>query len=151
VKKRIPAFIAAALVATLASTAAMAADDTTSAASAPSAKPTGPSEAVQKALDKRMKNVLDALEGVGTPLTADMFSAEFTKQAPADQVQSALKQLHDSVGSCKLAGRVHSPAPNATAYLLDCQKAFIPVEIAVEEKAPNRIESLLFRASFWRM
>ncbi|WP_353234193.1 hypothetical protein [Diaphorobacter ruginosibacter] len=148
-KIRIPAFVAAALVAGFAGTPAMAADDAAS-APAPAAQ-TGPSDAVQQALDKRVKNVLDSLEGIGTPLTASMFSAEFNKQAPAEQVQAALKQLHETVGSCKLAGRVKSPAPNATAYLLDCQKAFIPVEIAVEEKAPNRIESLLFRASFWRM
>lgn len=110
----------------------------------------GMSDATQKALDKRMKAVLDSLEGVGTPLSADMFSEEFGKQAKPEQVQQALKQLHDTVGSCKLAGRVRSPAPDATAYLLDCQKAFVPVEIAVEEKSPNRIQSLLFRASFWR-
>ncbi|MPM78985.1 hypothetical protein SDC9_126000 [bioreactor metagenome] len=106
---------------------------------------------MQKALDKRVKAVVGALEGTGTALNAEMFSAEFNKQATADQVQQALKQLHSNVGACKLAGRINSPAPNATAYLLDCQKAFVPVEIGVEDKAPNRIQSLFFRASFWRL
>ncbi len=144
-KTRFTSIVCAALLAATVGTSAMA-QDTAPAAAASG----GMSDATQKALDKRMKAVLDSLEGVGTPLSADMFSEEFGKQAKPEQVQQALKQLHDTVGSCKLAGRVRSPAPDATAYLLDCQKAFVPVEIAVEEKSPNRIQSLLFRASFWR-
>ena len=144
-KTRFTSIVCAALLAATVGTSAMA-QDTAPAAAASG----GMSDATLKALDKRMKAVLDSLEGVGTPLSADMFSEEFGKQAKPEQVQQALKQLHDTVGSCKLAGRVRSPAPDATAYLLDCQKAFVPVEIAVEEKSPNRIQSLLFRASFWR-
>ena len=144
-KTRFTSIVCATLLAATVGTSAMA-QDTAPAAAASG----GMSDATLKALDKRMKAVLDSLEGVGTPLSADMFSEEFGKQAKPEQVQQALKQLHDTVGSCKLAGRVRSPAPDATAYLLDCQKAFVPVEIAVEEKSPNRIQSLLFRASFWR-
>ena len=144
-KTRFTSIVCAALLAATVGTSAMA-QDTAPAAAASG----GMSDATLKALDKRMKAVLDSLEGVGTPLSTDMFSEEFGKQAKPEQVQQALKQLHDTVGSCKLAGRVRSPAPDATAYLLDCQKAFVPVEIAVEEKSPNRIQSLLFRASFWR-
>ena len=144
-KTRFTSIVCATLLAATVGTSAMA-QDTEPAAAASG----GMRDATQKALDKRMNAVLDSLEGVGTPLPADMFSEEFGKQAKPEQVQQALKQLHDTVGSCKLAGRVRSPAPDATAYLLDCQKAFVPVEIAVEEKSPNRIQSLLFRASFWR-
>lgn len=111
----------------------------------------GPSQAVQQALDKRMRTVLSSLEGVGAALSADMFSDEFSAQAKPEQVQQALKQLHDGVGACKLAGRIRANAPNGTSYLLDCQKAFVPVDIGVEDKAPHRIQSLFFGASYWRM
>ena len=147
-KNRIPTLLVAALMAATSASAVLAAEDNAKQAAA---APSGPSEAVQKALDKRTKTIVDSLEGVGAALNADMFSAEFNKQATPEQVQQAMKQLRDSVGSCKLAGRINSPAPNATAYLLDCQKAFVPLEIGVEEKAPNKIQSLFFRASFWRL
>ena len=147
-KNRIPTLLVAALMAATSASAVLAAEDNAKQAAA---APSGPSEAVQKALDKRTKVIVDSLEGVGAALNADMFSAEFNKQATPEQVQQAMKQLRDSVGSCKLAGRINSPAPNATAYLLDCQKAFVPLEIGVEEKAPNKIQSLFFRASFWRL
>ncbi|QNP49295.1 hypothetical protein [Diaphorobacter aerolatus] len=154
-KHRIPTVLAAALLAASAASSVFAADDSSSAnkpaAAAATAAPSGPSEAVQKALDKRAKAIVDAFEGVGSALTADMFSAEFNKQATPEQVQQAMKQLRTAVGSCKLAGRINSPAPDGSAYLLDCQKAFVPIEIGVEEKAPNKIQSLLFRASFWRL
>ncbi|QIL69288.1 hypothetical protein G7048_02155 [Diaphorobacter sp. HDW4B] len=147
-KNRIPTLLVAALMAATSASAVLAAEDNAKQAAA---APSGPSEAVQKALDKRTKSIVDSLEGVGAALNADMFSAEFNKQATPEQVQQAMKQLRDSVGSCKLVGRINSPAPNITAYLLDCQKAFVPLEIGVEEKAPNKIQSLIFRASFWRL
>ena len=154
-KFRTHAIIAAALVASAATTSVMAQDNNKTAAApaepTASSAPAGPSEGVQKALDKRVKAVLDSLEGTGASLSTDMFSADFNKQATPKQVQQAMKQLHDNVGSCKLAGRINSPAPTATAYLLDCQKAYVPLEIGVEEKAPNKIQSLFFRASFWRL
>ena len=147
-KNRISTLLVATLMAATSASAVLAAEDNAKQAAA---APSGPSEAVQKALDKRTRAIVDSLEGVGAALNADMFSAEFNKQATPEQVQQAMKQLRDSVGSCKLAGRINSPAPNATAYLLDCQKAFVPLEIGVEEKAPNKIQSLFFRASFWRL
>ncbi|MBF5006345.1 hypothetical protein [Diaphorobacter caeni] len=148
-KNRIPTLLATALLVATGASTVLAADEAANKSAA--AAPAGPSEAIQKALDKRTKSIVDSLEGVGPALNADMFSAEFNKQATPDQVQQAMKQLRDTVGSCKLAGRINSPAPNASAYLLDCQKAYVPLEIGVEDKAPNKIQSLFFRASFWRL
>lgn len=155
-KNRIPTLLVATLFAATGASAALAADDNSAGKPAASATPAaaapaGPNESIQKALDKRTKTIVDSLEGVGAALSADLFSAEFNKQATPEQVQQAMKQLHDNVGSCKLAGRINSPAPNATAYLLDCQKAYVPLEIGVEEKAPYKVQSLFFRASFWRL
>ena len=121
----------------------------TAAAGAP-AQP-GPEEvAALRSLDKRMKTIVDSMEGVGTPLSAEVFTPDFAKQASPEQVQQGLKQLRGMVGSCKLAARAQPVAANAAAYLLDCEKGFVPVELEVEEKAPNRIQSLLLRGSFWR-
>ncbi|QIL80904.1 hypothetical protein G7047_14100 [Diaphorobacter sp. HDW4A] len=148
-KNRISMLLVATLFTATSASTVLAADESANKQAA--ATPSGPSEAVQKALDKRAKSIIDSLEGVGPALSAEMFSDEFNKQAKPEQVQQAMKQLRDAVGACKLAGRINSPAPNATAYLLDCQKAYVPLEIGVEEKAPNKIQSLFFRASFWRL
>ena len=52
--------------------------------------------------------------------------------------------------ACRIAGQVRSPVSYAGSYLLQCDKAFVPMEIAVEDKAPYRIHSMLIRPGYWK-
>jgi len=109
-----------------------------------------PNPAAEKALGQRFQSILSALEGKAALPDAKNFTEEFNRQVTKEQMTSVLQQVHDSVGSCRIAGQMRSPVPVATAYLLQCDKAFVPMEISVEEKAPYRIHSLLIQPGFWK-
>ena len=134
---------------------AYAADEAaTAAAPAPaeSAAPAlpAPNPAAEKALNQRFQAILSAFEGKGAMPDAKSFSDEFNKQATPEQIKEVLQQVRQSVGSCRLVAQVRSPLSFAGSYLLQCDKAFVPVDMAVEEKAPYRIHSLLIRSGYWK-
>lgn len=109
-----------------------------------------PNPAAEKALGQRFQSVFAAFEGKAALPDAKNFTEEFNQQVTKEQMTSVLQQVHQSVGSCKIAGQMRSPVPVATAYLLQCEKAFVPMEISVEERAPYRIHSLLIQPGFWK-
>lgn len=134
-----------------AQTDAPAADNAKTAA--PAAAPAVPAnvdaQAADAALRKRLQAVMTAIEGK-SKMAASNFNEEFLKQSPIDNVQKALDSIRTGVGSCQPAGRMESPTPLATSVLLNCTKGFVPMELAVEPKAPYRISGILLRPAFWK-
>ncbi|MEG0975732.1 MAG: hypothetical protein RSD57_10110 [Comamonas sp.] len=146
---------------------AFAADDTSPAASTtaamqnapsttvdtqqpPAASQPAPNPAAEKALGQRFQAIFAAFEGKGALPDAKTFTDDFNQQVTPEQVKETLAQVRQSVGSCKLAGQMRSSVSFAGSYLLQCEKAFVPMDIAVEEKAPYRIHSLLIRGGYWK-
>lgn len=132
-----------------AQTDAPAADNAKAAAAAPAVPANVDAQAADAALRKRLQAVVTAIEGK-SKLAASNFNEEFLKQSPIDNVQKALDSIRTGVGSCQPAGRMESPTPLATSVLLNCTKGFVPMELAVEPKAPYRISGILLRPAFWK-
>ena len=105
--------------------------------------------AADAALRKRLQSITTALDGK-SKLAANNFNEEFLKNSPIDTVQKALDSVRTGVGSCQAVGRMESPTPLATSVLLSCTKGFVPMELAVEPKAPYRISGILLRPAFWK-
>lgn len=132
-----------------AQTDAPAADNAKAAAAAPAVPANVDAQAADAALRKRLQAVMTAIEGK-SKMAASNFNEEFLKQSPIDNVQKALDSIRTGVGSCQPAGRMESPTPLATSVLLNCTKGFVPMELAVEPKAPYRISGILLRPAFWK-
>ena len=109
-----------------------------------------PNPAAEKALGQRFQSIFAAFEGKAALPDSKNFSEEFNKQVTPDQMKEVLQQVHQSVGTCRVAAQMRVPTSYAAGYLLQCDKAFVPMDIAVEEKAPYRIHSLLIRPGYWK-
>ncbi|MEG2047488.1 MAG: hypothetical protein RR100_11620 [Comamonas sp.] len=109
-----------------------------------------PNPAAEKALGQRFQSIFAAFEGKAALPDSKNFSEEFNKQVTSDQMKEVLQQVHQSVGACRVAAQMRVPTSYAAGYLLQCDKAFVPMDIAVEEKAPYRIHSLLIRPGYWK-
>ena len=148
--------LAAAILAGAAMSTAFAADDTAPAAAdqqAPAAaqqQAPKPNPAAEKALGQRFQSVFAAFEGKGALPDAKSFTEDFNKQVTPDQMKEVLQHVHQSVGACRVVAQMRVPTSYAAGYLLQCDKAFVPMDIAVEEKAPYRIHSLLIRPGYWK-
>ncbi|MBD9402032.1 hypothetical protein [Comamonas sp. CMM02] len=140
----------AALVLATALPTAFAADNNK--AAGPAATPTPqqplPNPAAEQALKKHFQAIFSALEGKTAVPDAKNFTEEFNKQASSDQLKQVFAQVHQTVGDCHIAGQMRSPISYIGSYLLQCDKAFVPMDIAVEERAPYRVHSLLIRPSY---
>lgn len=132
-----------------AQTDAPAADNAKAAATAPAVPANVDAQAADAALRKRLQAVVTAIEGK-SKLASSNFNEEFLKQSPIDNVQKALDSIRTGVGSCQAVARMESPTPLATSVLLNCTKGFVPMELAVEPKAPYRISGILLRPAFWK-
>ncbi len=147
---------AAAAPAAFAADEAAPASDNAAAAPAAAAGAEGqaapaPNPAAEKALGQRFQAILAAFEGKAALPDAKNFTDDFNQQVTSEQVKETFQQVRQSVGgNCKLAGQMRSPVPFAGGYLLQCEKSFVPMELAVEEKAPYRIQSLLIRGGYWK-
>ena len=134
-------------------TGAQAQTDAPAADNAKAAAPAVPAnvdaQAADAALRKRLQAVMTAIEGK-SKMAASNFNEEFLKQSPIDNVQKALDSIRTGVGSCQAVARMESPTPLATSVLLNCTKGFVPMELAVEPKAPYRISGILLRPAFWK-
>lgn len=124
------------------------------AAPAPSAEaapqPPAPNPAAEKALAQRFQALLAAFEGKAAVPDSKTFTEDFNKQVTADQMKQVFNDVHQSVGSCKVGAQMTSPTPYITSYLLQCDKAYVPMDIGIEEKAPYRVHSLLIRPGYWK-
>ncbi|MEG2818394.1 MAG: hypothetical protein RR855_11285 [Comamonas sp.] len=109
-----------------------------------------PNPAAEKALGQRFQSIFAAFEGKAALPDSKNFSEEFNKQVTSEQMKEVLQQVHQSVGACRVAAQMRVPTSYAAGYLLQCDKAFVPMDIAVEEKAPYRIHSLLIRPGYWK-
>lgn len=140
----------AALVLATALPTAFAADNNKPAG--PAATPTPqqplPNPEAEQALKKHFQAIFSALEGKTAVPDAKNFTEEFNKQASSDQLKQVFAQVHQTVGDCHIAGQMRSPISYIGSYLLQCDKAFVPMDIAVEERAPYRVHSLLIRPSY---
>ena len=138
------------MTAAQAQTDAPAADNAKAAAPAAAAAPANvDAQAADAALRKRLQAVVTAIEGK-SKIASSNFNEEFLKQSPIDNVQKALDSIRTGVGSCQAVGRMESSTPLATSILLNCTKGFVPMELAVEPKAPYRISGILLRPAFWK-
>ena len=104
---------------------------------------------INNKIDFIWNSKVTAIEGK-SKLAASNFNEEFLKQSPIDNVQKALESIRTGVGSCQAVARMESPTPLATSVLLNCTKGFVPMELAVEPKAPYRISGILLRPAFWK-
>ena len=109
-----------------------------------------PNPAAEKALGQRFQSIFSAFEGKGAMPDAKNFSDDFNKQVTPEQMKEVFQQVRQNVGSCRIVGQVQSPISYASGYLLQCEKAYVPMDISVEEKAPYRIQSLLIRPGFMK-
>lgn len=118
----------------------------------PAATPTPqqplPNPAAEQALKKHFQAIFSAFEGKTAVPDAKNFTEEFNKQASPEQLKQVFAQVHQTVGDCHIAGQMRSPISYIGSYLLQCDKAFVPMDIAVEERAPYRVHSLLIRPSY---
>ena len=109
-----------------------------------------PNPAAEKALAQRFQSMYAAFEGKAAVPDSKNFTEDFNKEVNTEQIKQVLQQVHQSVGACRIAGQVRSPVSYAGNYLLQCDKAFVPMEIAVEDKAPYRIHSMRIRPGYWK-
>lgn len=108
-----------------------------------------PNPAAEKALGQRFQAIYAAFEGKSALPDSKSFTDDFNQQVTAEQMKQVFQQVHQLAGSsCRIVGQVPSPISYAGSYLLQCDKAFVPMDISVEEKAPYRIQSLLIRPGF---
>lgn len=110
-----------------------------------------PNPAAEQALQKHFQSIFAAFEGKAAMPAAGNFTEDFTKQASMEQVKQVFDQVKKSVGNCRIAGQIPSPISYVGSYLLQCDKAFVPMDIAVEEKAPYRVHSLLIRPGYAKL
>ena len=145
------------LCAALASAAwsAHAADEPAAPAAAPAAADAGaapqapaPNPAAEKALAQRFQAMFNAFEGKAALPDSKSFTEDFNKQVTGEQMKQVLQQVHQSVGACRIGGVMQSPSPYVTSYILQCDKAFVPMDISIEEKAPYRLQSLMIRPPY---
>ena len=128
---------------------APAAADAPTAAAAPSLPP--PDPAAEKALQQHFQAIFSALQGKTAMPDAKNFSAEFNQQVNGAQLKQVFDQVHQTVGNCRIAGQLKSPVSFVSGYLLQCDKGFVPMDIAVEDKAPYRVQSLLIRPGYVKL
>jgi hypothetical protein len=103
--------------------------------------------AVEAALRKRVQAIVAALDGK-TKVAASNFDEDFLKESPIADVQKAMATVHSNVGTCQQVGRAQGPNPVTIGVLLNCQKAYVPMELAVEPKVPYRITGMLLRPAY---
>lgn len=107
--------------------------------------------AAEQAVKKHFQAIYAALEGKAALPDAKNFTDDFNQQTSSEQIRQVFSQVRKSVGSCRIAAQTRIPISYVASYLLECDKAFLPIEIAVEEKAPYRIQGLLIRPSFQKL
>lgn len=110
-----------------------------------------PNPEAAQAVQRSIAALVQAANTQGPLLTTKEFTDSFNEKISAAQLQQALSQMHQIVGNCSLAGQVPIPVSIVGSYLLNCDKAFVPVELAVEEQAPYRIHTLLIRPSYSKL
>ena len=146
--------VLASVLAAASLSAAYAADKADAAAAAPEAAPAGEAQglpAAEKALGQRFQAMFAAFEGKGAIPDSKSFTEDFNQQVNAEQMKQVFQQVHQLAGNnCRIVGQVPSPVSYAGSYLLQCEKAYVPMDISVEEKAPYRIQSLLIRPGFMK-
>lgn len=130
---------------------AFAADDKTNAAPADQPSLPAPNPAAEQALQKHFQSIFAAFEGKAAMPAASNFTEDFTKQVTMEQMKQVFDQVKKSVGNCRIVGQIPSPISYVGSYLLQCDKAFVPMDIAVEEKAPYRVHSLLIRPGYSKL
>lgn len=122
---------------------------TSTAPAAPTLPP--PDPAAEKALQQHFQAIFAALQGKAAIPDSKSFSDEFNQQVTAAQLKQVFEQVHQTVGNCRIAGQLKSPVSFVSGYLLQCDKGFVPMDIAVEEKAPYRVHSLLIRPGYAKL
>lgn len=110
-----------------------------------------PNPAAEKALEKHFQAIFSALEGKSAVPDNKTFTEDFTQQANSGQIKQVFEQVHQTVGSCRIAGQLKAPISYIRSYLLQCERGFVPIDIAVEEKAPYRVQSLLIRPGYAKL
>lgn len=110
-----------------------------------------PNPEAAQAVQRSIAALVQAANAQGPLLTTKEFTDSFNEKISAAQLQQVLSQMHQIVGNCSLAGQVPIPVSIVGSYLLNCDKAFVPVELAVEEQAPYRIHTLLIRPSYSKL
>lgn len=110
-----------------------------------------PDPAAEKALQQHFQAIFSALEGKSAMPDAKNFTDDFNQQVNSAQLKQVFEQVHQTVGNCRIAGRLKSPVSFVSGYLLQCDKGFVPMDIAVEEKTPYRVHSLLIRPGYAKL
>ena len=110
-----------------------------------------PDPAAEKALHQHFQSIFAALQGKAAVPDAKNFSDDFNQQVTAAQLKQVFEQVHQTVGNCRIAGQLKSPVSFVSGYLLQCDKGFVPMDIAVEDKAPYRVHSLLIRPGYAKL
>lgn len=122
---------------------------TAAAPAAPTLPP--PDPAAEKALQRHFQAIFTALQGKAAVPDAKNFTDDFNQQVSAAQLKQVFNQVHQTVGDCRIAGQLKSPVSFVGGYLLQCDKGFVPMDIAVEDKAPYRVHSLLIRPGYSKL
>ena len=110
-----------------------------------------PNPAAEQAVRAHTQNILAAINGQSAAPSAQQFTDDFNAQVQPDQLTAVLNNVRANAGNCQVAAQIRSPVSHVAGYLLNCDKAFVPVELVVEEQAPYRIQGLLIRPSFWKL
>ena len=96
-----------------------------------------PNPEAAQAVQRSIAALVQAANTQGPLLTTKEFTDSFNEKISAAQLQQVLSQIPQIVGNCSLAGQVPIPVSIVGSYLLNCDKAFVPVELAVEEQPPT--------------
>ena len=104
--------------------------------------------AAEKVLQQHFQSLLTALQGKGGIPDTKNFTDDFNQQVNAGQLKQVFDQVHQTMGDCRLAGQLKGPVSFVSSYLLQCDKGYVPMDIAIEDKAPYRMHSVLIRPPY---
>ncbi len=110
-----------------------------------------PDPAAEKALHQHFQAIHAALEGKAAVPDAKNFTEDFNQQVDASQLKQVFEQVHQKVGNCRIAGQLKAPVSFISSYLLQCDNGFVPIDIAIEDKPPYRVHSLLIRPGYAKL
>ena len=117
----------------------------------PAAAQQAPNPAAEKSLQQHFQGLLKALNTQAPIPDSKNFTDEFNQQVKTEQLKQVLEQVHQTVGNCNLVGGLLGPNSMSGSFLLQCDKGFVPIDMAVESKSPYRMHGVLIRPPYAKL
>ena len=137
----------------LALTSALILSPATAQTTAPSSStpPAALDPAVDQAMLQRFQALFQAIEGKAPVPDSKQFTDAFNQQVTGAQLQQLLRDIHTTTGTCSIAGQMRAAASFISSFLLQCEKGYVPIDLAIEPSAPYRVHTLLIRPGYRKL